>query len=109
MAEKYSDYYIDKSKILTMVEYGNPIQRRIALTSLIIHFGKEDHYDLAWRIFLSDEHFDVKETALQTACYFDNEKQLWKIGEYLYDNKELNKYSRILFSKLLEIHKKRKV
>ena len=83
LAECYADYYTDKNKILTMLEYGNPKERQIALGSLVIHFGKEDHYDLCWRIFLSDEHMDVKHYALGKASHFATTKQLFEIAEYI--------------------------
>lgn len=86
MAECYADYYEDKNKILTMLEYGTPKEREIALGSLVIHFGKKDYFDLTWRIFLSDEHWEVKKYALNTACHFASINQIWEIIEYILQN-----------------------
>jgi len=52
----------------------------------MIHFAHEDHFDLAWRVFISDEHYTVKEYALRTACYFATTKQLFQIAEYVAEN-----------------------
>lgn len=87
MAESYSDYYTDKNKILAMLEHGNYKERQIALGSLFIHFRKENHYDLAWRIFLSDENMEVKRCALRCACDYATKKQLFEIMDFILQNK----------------------
>ncbi len=79
MTECYADYYTNKNQILTMIEYGTPKERQIALGSLIIHFSNEDHFDLCWRIFLSNEHRDVKYHALNVACRFATNKKIFEM------------------------------
>lgn len=85
MAECYTDYYTDKSKILTLLEHGTPKEREIVLGSLVIHYEKENHFDLTWRIFLSDEHITVREHALSVASNFATTKQLFEMVDYILD------------------------
>lgn len=114
MAECYTDYYKDKSKILTMLEYGEPKEREIALGSLVIHFGKDkSNFDLVWNLFLSDEHWEVRKYALNTACHFATSKKLWEITEYILQHPDKKQgwekesgYERIV---LQEIHSRYKI
>lgn len=92
MAEKYSDYYTDESKIITLMNNGDAKQRKIALESLSVHFYKQksrykEFYDLCWRLFLSDENFSVRKIAFHVAISFASDKQLWKIIEDVFQNK----------------------
>ena len=110
MAECYADYYTNKNQILTMIEYGIPKERQIALGSLIIHFPNEDHFDLCWRIFLSDEHRDVKYHALDVACRFATNKKIFEMTEYAlrHDTKD-NRYARTILWELFQRYKDKKI
>lgn len=121
MAECYADYYTDRNKILVMLEYGDPKERQIALGSLVIHektTKDKNDFDLCWRIFLSDEHMDVKSQALSTACHFATTKQLWEIVRYVVENhtninihtyREHSRYTSMVLRKLLNRYKDKKL
>lgn len=106
MAQCYADYYEDLDKILTLIEYGKPKEREIALGSLVVHHNtksielRNKYYKLAWRVFISDEHITVKEHALGTACHFATNKQLIEIAEYVrhkdFERRDLLYASRVL-------------
>ena len=97
MAEKYSDFYNDESKIFALIEHGNIKERDIALSSLVVHFDKnkskyQEYLEKCWNVFLTDESPAIRKSAFHSACYFANDKQLLRIahgilqGKYIKNN-----------------------